>query len=430
MPRRNRRKVHRELRNRAEARQQQRCAARARRKREQARALEALARTRRICSPAAAQISSPPTLFRSVEELLHLANAPRVLVQRVYRICSIVSSQIPALGITAQLPWFLLLAEPAWVRAPQDFRAPSGSIRRKRDALASHLFARYPVPAFLVRALDVDPLAVARVPVEEHWAVGLLAHVGQGHALRTLVGSALLPVPLTRRMCHLFLSATASTSPLLALRAAQIVGSGGSASLAHALMHTRLGSLRGPDALVGEPFWHEMIAWMARQPQLATLDAARLERLCAWMEASQRDLVSQGRALSLKGRTPRSVLRAVDAWHALRARPLHPDDFPESGLQPLARGAFAVDEIRTEAQLSEEGARMHHCAFSYRRLIRRGKVALMSITEHGDRVATVEVSLGAGRVVQAKGAFNRECTAAQLAFLRAWAEHNRLAVTL
>ncbi|HHO53953.1 MAG TPA: hypothetical protein ENK18_24555 [Deltaproteobacteria bacterium] len=431
MPRRNRRKVHRELRLRAEARQQQRCALRAARRDEEARFLEALARARRrIPSPATTPARSVSTLLRSVRELLRLANVPRPLVQRVHRICTVVSDQIPALAATAQLPWFLLLAEPSWVRSPQDFRAPSGSLRRKRDALALHLFARYPVPPFLVRSLDIDPLAVARVPVEEHWAVGLLAHVGRGYALRTLVGSSLLPVPLTRRMCHLFLTATATTPPLLALRRAQVVGSGGGSALARALLRTRLGSLRGPDPLVGEPFWHEMIAWMARHESLVELGSSRLERLCGWMEASQRALLREGRTLSLSRRPLPSVMRAVDAWHALSARPVRPDSFPGSGLLPLSRGPFAITELRCEAELSEEGAQMHHCAFSYRRLLRKGKVALFSITEQGARAATVEVSLGAGRVVQAKGAFNRECTRAQLAFLRLWAEQNRLTMAL
>ncbi len=431
MPRRNRRKLHRALRRRAEARKQLSCALRARRSVERQRAIDALiAANRRAAlrsrAPCRAGVSS---LQQGVGDLLALAEVSGVLKKRVHRICAVVEQTLPALSATQRLPWFLLLARSPWVRRPEAFGPPSGSLRRKRDALALHLFAEHPVPGFLLRSLDVDPLAVARVPVEDDWAVGLLSHVGRGRSLRALVGTAALPVPLTRRMCHLFLAARASTPPLLALRRAQVVGSGGPASLAQLLVQTRLGVLRGPDPLVGEPFWHTMIGWMARTPWIATLGAEPLERILTWMEARQRMLIDAGRGLSMRGRTAASLLREVEAWHAMRERQGR-RDFPESGLLPLRSGALAITEIRSEVALSEEGAAMHHCASSYRKLLHKGKVALFSITEDGARAATVEVSLGAGRVVQAKAAFNRACSSSQLRFLRTWASRNRLEVAL
>ena len=426
MPRRNRKKLHRELRRRAEAHKAQRRAQRVERQRQAARIDAVVRRTlaRRRRPPSGVS----PSVRRSLTELMGLAHVNRQVQRRVQAVCTLLGRHMPVLATTAQLPWLLLLARPDWVRDPEAFRAPSGSLKRKRDALALHLLARYRPPAFLLRALDIDPLAVARVPVEDHWAVGLLAAVGQGTSLPSLVGTDLLPIPLTRRMCHLFLTAKANTPPLVALRSAQVAGFGGPPQLAQRLVQTRLGTLRGPDPLVGEPFWHPIIGWMARHGQrLQHLSIEELDAVVAWIEARQRKALAAQRQLSMKGRSVDRIVAAAAQWRSREARSSR-GAFPASGLLPLVEDELSVVEIRTEADLEAEGEAMHHCAFSYRRLIRKGKVALFSMRDHDRRVVTLEVALGAGRVVQAKQAFNRAATRNQRLAVARFAELNRLEV--
>jgi hypothetical protein len=434
MPRKNRRKLHRELRLAAEVRRAEQVEARRRR--------QAETETTRALAEAALRGDVPvrrgrfvsvssraDAVVASILALLRLAGVCRDTQRRVDRLVRALHRLAPGLADVDGLPWFVLLARQHWVRAPGDWQPPGGSARRQRDAFAQHLLTRYPVPVFLMRALDVEPLAIARVPVEDEWAVGLLARLGQGVSARSLVGTPLLPVPLTRRMVHDFLSATADTEPVAALRSAQVLGLGGSRALARAVLRTRLGRLHGPDRQTGEPFWHQVLTWVCAREALHGVDAAALEELFAWVEAHHRRALAKGASWSLKGRTADSALRDASEWAAQRRR-VRGDAFPASGLLALREAPWSVVEIDTDALLVEEGRAMSHCAHAYRNLIRKGKASLWSLQRDGRRRATVEVALGAGRVVQAKGARNEACSVEELEVVRRWAEHNRLSVRL
>lgn len=435
MPRKNRQKLHRQLRLAAEARKQDQTLARRRRREEadvrRAQA-EAVLRGQRIAAGGIRLVPTSSTADRivaSAANLLRLAHVDTPTRRRVEQIIRSLSRVAPGLADVDELPWYLLLARQPWARGPRDWQPEGGSRRRQRDAFALHLLTRFPVPPFLVRALDVEAVALARVPVEDEWAVSLLARLGQGVSPRSLVGSACLPAPLTRRMVRDFLGATASTEPIAALRMAQVVGLGGPKDLARALLRTRLGRLHGPDADTGEPFWQAVLAWVCARSALHGLRAEPLDQLLGWIEASQRLAVAKGTSWSLKGRTADSALRDAADWSAHRAS-IRGEVFPPSGLLPLDEAPWSMAEITTDAALADEGRAMAHCAHAYRKLIRKGKVSLWSLRRGGTRCATVEVALGAGRVVQAKRARNEAPSADELAVVRGWAEANRLEVRL
>mgnify|MGYP006979932034 CR=1 FL=1 len=257
MPRRNRRKLHRAQRIAAEKQAATRAARRQAQRLADASAeaaiARALARPKTVPAPGAATPSAQVTLaLASMTNLMELAGVDATTKAKVQQLVTVLGDKAPSLARCEMLPWFLLLARRPWHRAPDRWRPPGGSDRRKRDQLALHLLTAYPVPAFLVRSLDVDPLPVARIPVEDEWAVELLAWVGQGRSLRQ-VPAHVLPTPLTRKMAHRFLQATASTAPIAALRQAQVAAYGGSRGLARRLLGTRLGVLRGSDVHTGEP---------------------------------------------------------------------------------------------------------------------------------------------------------------------------------
>ncbi|MBX2797910.1 MAG: PcfJ domain-containing protein [Myxococcales bacterium] len=451
MTRRNRRKVHQELRLRAEAHKAQLRARReAKRRREEA--LQSAihkALRRRTPKRRSPQGQVPVALTTSVDQLLALANVSPYLRGRVRRVLRAVVSEIPAMAASSSLPWLLLLSMQPWVRPPERFTAPSGSTRAKRDALARHLLVRFRVPPFLLSALDFEPLAVARVPLEDAWGVEILATLGRGASLRSLVGTPTLPAPLTRRMCHLLQTATADQSVIGALRHAQVVGFGGPKQLARMLLATRLGTPRGSDPRIGEAFWHRIIGWLAVRPEVAELRLDELRRVLGWFESQQRKGMQKGVPIRLTGRTPASVVRAANAWWD-QTRQTSDEAFPRSGLLPLSnspqaraqgngsatesRGipdlTFRMVEVSSEAELRAAADVMRNCAFSYRKLLRKGKVALF-VLHRGERpVAMIEVSLGAMAVVQAKQPCNRTCSSQQLAAVRRWAVHNRLLVKL
>ncbi|MEN0065477.1 MAG: PcfJ domain-containing protein [Myxococcota bacterium] len=428
MPRRNRQKWHRERRLAAEAAKAQR--------RERLRDLREARAERAAHADAVLQGEHRRGTPRSAAEdqervsisnLLDLADVDVSVQRRVLRLQDAMWRISPGSTSSEDLPWLLLIARCPWVGTPETFTPPSRSVRRKREAMALHLLTAYPVPRFLVRALEIEPLAVARVPEEDEWAVRILSHVGRGESLRKLVGTRWLPAPLTRAMQHRFLSMRVDTTPILALRTAQVVGWGGRAPFARRLCRTRLQSLRGPDPEIGEGFWHRIIGWLADKPDAYMLETAVLDRILAWFEHRQRE--SLGQPLRLKGRTLATVLDASDRWWSETQRIEASKPFAPSGLAAFEEDGWSIVEIRSYEELAREGEIMHHCVASYERLIQRGKVSIWSLRLEGEREATIEVALGAGKVVQLKQVCNLAATAEQRAVARRWAERNRLTMS-
>ena len=421
MPRRNRQKLHHELRLRAEALAVERRLRAQQRREEEDRSRRALELMR-----ARQRNSEQATLWGTLRHLMSLARVSRARQGLVRRVVDVVEEQIPTQWTVEQLPWFLLLTSQPWRRPPECFEAPVGSVRAQRDALAEHLFLDWPAPAFLLRGLDVLPLAVARVPVEDEWSIRLLAHIGRGRSVFDLVGTPALPAPLTRRMCHILCQSPDWTPPVAALRCAQVEGLGGPRELAQRLLMTRLGRLHGPDTVAGEPFWHDVIAWLCRWPGVAG-SAEELESVLGWIEAQRRAAASLGRRFTMSGRTDSSVRqRALSYARSLQWAGC--DAFPTSGLLPYTGGGWEIVELADGISLAAEGEAMSHCVAMYATHLRSRKVAIFSLRCAGERRATVEVALGAQAVVQAKRKANAACTRDEIAVIARWASLNGLAV--
>lgn len=422
MPRENPRKRNRRLRAAAEA--QHRAALQVRREAAAAErvVLDALerARRRKNARAAAAGEGCLDTTVKCVEQLLQIAAVAAPVRERVVALYGAFRLHLPDLYRVACLPFAWLVASQPWVRPLAEWRPPGGSESRRRDALVAHLLARFPTPRFLFRAFDVPEMAVARAPEEDEWAVRVFATVGRGESPLGLVKSGVLP-PLTRRMLHLFLRTKASVDPIAALRHAQVAALGGTPALARALLAGRLGTLRGRDERVGEPFWAEVIAWLCRQTELA-LD--RVPAMLDYVESRRREALASGEAWSLVGRTAASLERQLWVWELSREG----GDLPASGLLPLDGEGWQIAEIGSAAALAALGARMHNCVAQYAPLTRLRKVAIFALAGEGLRGVTIEVALGTGRVVQAKAPFNRPCTADERARILAWARLNRLEV--
>lgn len=357
-----------------------------------------------------------------------MAEIPSEIIRRVRQLFQRVAPRIPELATTEQLPLFLLLARQPWVRSPDSWVPPSGSWRRRRASLGQHLLGRFPIPAFLLSALEVEPCWVARVPVEDEWAFELMALIGRGCSLTEAVSTGLLP-PLTRRMCHLLLSAHADRDPVCALREAQVMGFGANRSLAEALMRTPLSQLQGPDHQVGEAWWHGAIGWLSTREGLTLTE---VPELVAWIGHARREAVDQGKAFELTGR-PLAAVRRHAVGHQQRLRVLQASvDLPPSGLFPFAfkEGAiqWSVAEILSSAGLAEEGTAMSNCVQQYRKHVQKCKTAIFSLRADGQRRATIEVARAVRRVVQAKGPANRRLTPEERRPIEAWALRNRLAV--
>jgi PcfJ-like protein len=100
-------------------------------------------------------------------------------------------------------------------------------------------------------------------------------------------------------------------------------------------------------------------------------------------------------------------------------------------------GIWRVGEVLSSKDPLAEGRRMGHCVYSYARSIESGQTSIWSMTlENGLgstgtwAMLTIEVRNELGRVVQARGRFNRLASTAEHQILMRWAGLNGLQVVL
>jgi hypothetical protein len=325
-----------------------------------------------------------------------------------------------------------------WLRPLDDWEPPDEDPRAQFGSLARHLFALYNIPIFL------DDAWRAGLHAEGLRYQGWYKHVGRGESIKTLPD---LPIPLTRVMAHFFAQGPDDLDIPSALRWAQVRGLGGDEGLARTVLESRIGTdFRNDD------FWTTVIRWLVAHPDLAPrhhgpiIDYLHDQRFVPSVPnplSRQRGRARQPLAippqsnLCMNGRTPKSLLRAVEEWHkklgsqrsgiSVEWRPSCIRPFScEVGDGP-SRRVFAITELISSEELQEEGKAMGHCVASYWPLCISGQASIWSLTvEDGsgeaDRLLTLQVSLPDRLIVQARGPNNREPDDQQRSILARWAE--------
>jgi hypothetical protein len=301
-------------------------------------------------------------------------------------------------------------------------------------SLCDHLLAKYPVPAILWSGF-LEPRPEPLVP--------LVAHVAQGGSLFAYVKDGAFPVPLTRRMCHDVLTTPTSETLLTAIRRAEVRSVGGDERLAQAWLATPVAQAIGRSD--DEAFWLTVLEWFAKASAWKPSEVAPLV-----------DYIGHRRGedggFSMRGRSLLAMTRAMSAWHRELAhlRVGRGALFEASGLQSaridrsergrdgqMQKRIWRVDEILSTQRLADEGRRMNHCVYSYAAAIDRKETSIWSMTLEDGRgetglwaMLTIEVRNATGRVVQARGRFNRTATSEENAILTRWAGMNGLEVSL
>ncbi len=138
-----------------------------------------------------------------------------------------------------------------WRRRPEEWSPSEDNPIPLFSSLAHHLLADYPVPPVLL-----SPWFRARSPEtwrQQDWFI----HLGRGGSLRT----AGLPIPITRRIAHEFAQAPPQFRVEYAIRWAQVLGLGGTESLAHALARSELGR-----SFHVEQFWVTVFHFFINNP--------------------------------------------------------------------------------------------------------------------------------------------------------------------
>ena len=338
-------------------------------------------------------------------------NFTEVLARKAPRLLE-VDDYIGALAKVAILPWH---------RPLKDWK-PKG---KGRDtlfrSLCSHLLAKYPMPPILWGTF-FEPDALQLGPV--------VSLVASGGSLFKASQEGLLPVKLTRKMCHDVLT-TPGDKFLSAIRLAQVKAFGGDTLLHQAWMKTEQGSrLKHPRE---EEFGALALRWFC---QHSMLDPQQIGPLLDYINVLRRNDVT----FSLKGRSPLALIRGMEAWHAHLAneRRVHGSVFKPSGYReglyeiPGNRGAldscWTVEEILTSKALAAEGRALSHCVLSYSWRIEHGNTSIWSMREDGVNRITIQVQNSAREIVQARGKFNRSLTSIEYKILLRWAQDNSLRI--
>jgi hypothetical protein len=259
--------------------------------------------------------------------------------------------------------------------------------------------------------------------------------VASGRSVFRLVGSEILPVPLTRKMCHLLVNPGRPLSIAEAVRRAQVLAHGGNPRLVPALGQecwVTLGSL--PQ----EEFRAEVVHWLCRQNEV---DLTALPGICEYLLARHEDDAN----FKMKGRTWISVARATKAWQkhqiellkVLEQRDFEPSGFKarhwksrrrENGVE-MPPDVWVMREILKPVDMVNEGKRMNHYVGGYHDQVREGKCSIWSLALNGQGKLTVEVYNKSREVGQFRGRYNRDPRPHEARLVKTWAVKNHLNFT-
>lgn len=334
----------------------------------------------------------------------------------------------------------------AWVREPEDWQPRTHNVRRQFASLARHLFAKWSVPAFMdsVWFRGYGDVAFER----QRWFI----HVGQGQSIRT----AALPLPFTKRMAHHFMLAPADLSVEGALRWGQILALGGGERLARAVITTRLSN-----SFEAEDFWSTVLEWLVAHPMLDPTHVGPIvdflqhqkfvpqHRIRFVPQPGAPGAADDGPALppqphlTMKGRTPDSLLKQVAAWHQKLSKTEQPAaEWWPSGIKAFefiegtsadSLKVWTITELLSTKALFAEGRAMKHCVASYARSCAAGACSIWTLEvetseEPRRRVLTVEVNNRTRVICQARGKCNVMPGEKHRGILRRWAGQNGLQV--
>lgn len=355
-------------------------------------------------------------------------NAPPQSTLRLRELAKVVLDKAPKLiPVHIQALQFMVSAE--WLRPPGEW-SPKG---KGRDALlwslASHLFAKFPMPNFLWTAfLESPDNARALVPIVTHVAAG-------GSLYEAIQTDSSLP-SLTRKQCHTLLRSPSAGSFLASIRWVQVQSHGGTPRLARCWSKTRPGS-RVEDR-AREAFWDSVIAFLTKNPMLDTAQVAPLTDYLTYRR-------NENGSFSMKGRTAMALLQSMAEWHGElnRHRRVGNLTFEPSGFRSGKfdfshrdkRGNFItqtwrMDEILTEQELAKEGRAQGHCVWSYKDSIEKRHTSIWSLSHETLRRLTIEVRNESRRIVQAAGKHNRAPSNEEWRVMKKWADDNHMQMAL
>lgn len=338
----------------------------------------------------------------------------------------------PALARAAQTPgafafysrdrelarWVCLFA-PFWTRTPGSWDRANGT------SLLEHVFADYPIPAWLLECSreaadqwDLKPLA---------WTVVL----GRGASLRRVARSvgwivpAGFPLELSRGDENLSFQTNCFLAELRRRGCPDAVAF----DLSLSTLLERDPTERWPTARVDqfaqtidEQTWDATIEWFSRFGEDLG-NARRRKRVIRWLEHELTEAaLGRRRPFSWKGRRPAPTYELARKFRK-ELHTKHDFEWPAKGWDHEFREGecqWTFRELTSTRILRMEGRKMGHCVAVYRDKCATGGWAIFSLTCGSEPRLTIEILCATGEVVQARGRFNREPSEPELRAIETW----------
>ena len=325
----------------------------------------------------------------------------------------------------------LALRQGQWLRPPETWQPAATNLRPVFRSLAHHLLIHYPVPGFMDSVWDLP--AGPEGFRQQAWYIRL----GRGTSVRELN----LPLPLTRNMAHWVRLAPDHFTVFQALRYGEIRGLGGSEKLAREIAIGRLGrTIEHPE------FWRTVLWFFVMHPEMQVehanpvVDFVQENKFggeAVMTEHGAERRVPPWPGFSMEGRTLKSILRLVSAWHlelagkkkgrrlSWRKSPIQEYRYLEKRPEEETDRYWTIQELLDSDALYAEGRAMRHCVNTYANPCWHGETTIWSlrlrVNDGEKRMATIEVDPRKRAIIQARGKCNQRPGTRSFEIMGEWA---------
>jgi hypothetical protein len=318
-----------------------------------------------------------------------------------------------------------------WIRPCETWQPEAQNLRPAFRAIAFHLLIRYPVPGFMDSVWDLP--AGPQGFRQRSWYIRL----GRGTSFRALNP----PLVLTRKMEHFVRQAPDHYTVSQALRYGETRGLGGSEALAHEIVASRLGQ-----KIAYPEFWRTVLWFFLAHPETGREQVNPIIDFIQANKFAGEEVVTENGAecrtapwphFSMKGRTLKSILRLICAWHSdhsmnekgpsfsLAKSGIQSYRFLESRAREQTDLDWTIQEILESRALQAEGRAMRHCVYSYANRCWRGETTIWSlrlrVNYQEKSMATIELDPRRRAIVQARAKCNMRPGGRSNEIIRQWA---------
>lgn len=321
----------------------------------------------------------------------------------------------------------------SWLRTIEEWKPTTRNTQRQFASLLRHLFAKFDdLPLFFDKVWFTHRGKAAAE--SRRWYL----HVGRGKSIRECD----LPIPCTKKMAHHFMQAPADVTVSQAIRWGQVHALGGDERLTRAVFGSRLAN-----AFDHDDFWSTVLGWFIANPMLDRAHCGPIiDYLYHQRFVPERVFIGPGQneetaapqpQLSMRGRTPETLLRQVNQWHGRLATSnthqvrqwqpcgIREFEFTEGSEQGRNLKVWTVRELLGSKALVAEGRQMKHCVATYASSCVRGACSIWTMEVESfqsvTKALTLEVRNNSLTICQARGKANRLPTDKERGVLTRWA---------